>query len=292
MEPLALVKLDRLMEHWSGSPDVVIGLIDGPVVMNHPGLASESVREVPGKARGACRVADSTACMHGTLVAGILSGKRGSPVPAICPDCTLLVRPIFPETSADGESMPHATPEELATAIIETVQAGARILNLSSALIERSANGEKQLQRALDFAVSRGAIPVAAAGNQGSVGGSVITRHHWVIPVSGCDLRGRPLSESNFGGSIGRRGLSAPAENVSSLRADGKLDTFGGTSAAAPFVTGTIALLWSRYPWATAAQLRYAVTQAGGRSRNTVVPPLLDAWAAHQWLAASQASGK
>ena len=58
---------------------------------------------------------------------------------------------------------------------------------------------------------------VAAAGNQGTVGSSVITRHPWVIPVIACDLQGRPTTESNLGSSIGRRGLAAPGENIASL---------------------------------------------------------------------------
>jgi subtilisin family serine protease len=288
MEPLALVKLNRLMEHSSGRPEIVIGLIDGPVAMNHADLATGSLREVPGRGSASCTLASSISCLHGTFVAGILSARRGSLAPAICPDCTLLLRPIFLETPAENGSMPSATPEELAAAIVETVRAGGRIVNLSAALVQRSTKGERELQQALDFAASRGVITVAAAGNQGTLGGSVITRHRWVIPVAGCDLRGQPFGESNFGSSIGRRGLSAPAESISSLGADGKLRAFGGTSAAAPFVTGTIALLWSVFPTATAGEVKSAVTRACGGRRNTVVPPLLDAWAAHQSLAAEQ----
>jgi subtilisin family serine protease len=291
MEPLALVKLNRLMEHSTGKPEIVIGLIDGPVAMNHANLATWSIREIPGSASASCTLASSLSCLHGTFVAGILSARRGSLAPAICPDCTLLLRPIFLETPAENGSMPNATPEELAAAIVETVQAGAHIVNLSAALVQRSTNGERELQQALDFAASRGVITVAAAGNQGTLGGSVITRHRWVVPVAGCDLRGQPFGGSNFGSSIGRRGLSAPADDISSLGADGKLRTFGGTSAAAPFVTGTIALLWSEFPTATAGQVKSAVTRAGGGSRKTVVPPLLDAWAAHQLLAAEQSRG-
>jgi hypothetical protein len=42
MDPLDLVKLTALMERTSGSPEVTIGLIDGPVAMNHPGTRSGS----------------------------------------------------------------------------------------------------------------------------------------------------------------------------------------------------------------------------------------------------------
>ena len=222
--------------------------------------------------------------MHGTFVAGILCAKKGSPAPAICPNCTLLVHPIFAETNSGKADIPSATPEELAAAIVETIEAGARVLNLSAALALPSSKGERKLEEALDQALRRGVIVVAAAGNQGTLGSSAITRHPWVIPVVACDLQGRPISYSNLGSSIGRRGLMAPGDGITSLGADGKPRTFGGTSAAAPFVTGAIALLYSAFPAASAAQMKLAVTQ-GFAPRRTVVPPLLDAWAAYQTLA-------
>jgi subtilisin family serine protease len=291
MSPLDLVKLTALMEHTSGRAEIMVGLIDGPVVVNHPDLVSENIREVPGKLSGACAQASNAACMHGTFVAGILCAKRTSPAPAICPNCTLLVRPIFPETISGNGQVPSATPEELALAIVECIEAGARVLNLSAALAQPSSKGERKLEDALDYAARRGVIPVAAAGNQGTLGSSAITRHAWVIPVAACDLRGRPVSQSNLGSSIGRQGLRAPGEDITSLGTDSKPLTFGGTSAATPFVTGAIALLWSTFPAATAAEIRFAVTQAYAQRRTTVVPPLLDAWAAYQLMVAAH-SGK
>jgi subtilisin family serine protease len=193
-----------------------------------------------------------------------------------------LLRPIFAEASNHSSQMPSATPEELADAVVDSVDAGAHVINLSSALAHPSPKGERVLEEALNYAARRGAITVAAAGNQGTVGSSAITRHPWVIPVAACDLQGRPLSETNLGNSIGRRGLSAPGENVTSLGTNGKEQTFGGTSAAAPFVTGAIALLWSEFPGATAAQVKLAVTQPGMRRRGTIAPPVLDAWGAYQ----------
>jgi subtilisin family serine protease len=287
MTPLDLVRLTQLIDRTSGRPEVTIGLIDGPVVTNHPELANQHVREVCGNGSATCTQANSIACLHGTFVAGILSAKRGSIAPAICPDCTLLVRPIFSETIPGNGQVPSATPEELALAIVECIEAGARVLNLSAALAQPSSKGERKLEDALDYAARRGVIAAAAAGNQGTLGSSAITRHPAVIPVAACDLRGRPVSQSNLGSSIGRRGLSAPGEDITSLGAEGKPFTFGGTSAATPFVTGTIALLWSEFPVATAAEIRFAVTQAYAQRRTTVVPPLLDAWAAYQLMVAA-----
>src|SRR5450759_3947819 len=101
-----MVKLKALMQRTSGSPEVKIGLVDGPVVTQHPDLANEHLRELPGKNGGSCSQAASAACLHGTFVAGILSAKRNSPAPAICPGCTLLIRPIFAEATSGSEHMP------------------------------------------------------------------------------------------------------------------------------------------------------------------------------------------
>jgi len=283
MLPLELAKLTSLMERTSGSREVKIGLIDGPVATQHPDLAGEHLCEIPGNS-GACTQANSVACLHGTFVAGILSAKRDSPAPAICPDCTLLIRPIFAAKTSDSEHLPSATPQELAAAISECIDAGVRVINLSLALAQPSSKGERALEEALHQAVRRGVIVVAAAGNQGALGSSAITRHPWVISVVACDLRGRPLSVSNLGGSIGRRGLAAPGDAITSLGAEGTPLKLGGTSVAAPFVTGTIALLWSEFPAATAAQIKLAISQASAPRRATVVPPLLDAAGAYQIL--------
>lgn len=284
-DPLELVKLPPLMKHTSGRAGTTIALIDGPVATNHEDLSDTDIREIPGRLGGTCARADSVACMHGTFVAGILCAKRSSAAPAICPGCTLLVRPIFAETGSGDRDMPSATPEELSTAIIDCVDAGASVINLSAALAQPSAKGERRLEEALDHSAKRGVIVVAAAGNQGTVGSTAITRHPWVIPVVACDLLGRPIGYSNFGNSIGRRGLSAPGHGITSLGTNGKSPTFGGTSAAAPFVTGAIALLLSIFPSATAVELKIAIHGSRVTRRPSVVPPLLNAWEAYQFMA-------
>ncbi len=284
MVPLDLVKLTMLMARTSGAREVQIGLIDGPVLTNHPDLAGDHLREIPGQSGGTCTHATSFACSHGTFVAGILSAKRGSAAPAICPGCTLLIRPIFPEHRTSHEQMPSATPEELATAIIDCVNAGVRVINLSLAVAQPSMQGEQALEEALNVSARRGVLVVVAAGNQGTLGSSALTRHPWVIPVAGCDLNGRPLNESNLSSSIGRRGLLAPGDGITSSGTNGQPLTSGGTSVAGPFVTGAIALLWSEFPAASAAQIKFAVTQASQPRRASVVPPLLDAASAYNHL--------
>src|SRR6266700_7996612 len=106
MNHLDLVKLTALREHTSVQPEIMVGLLDGPVATNHPDLSSEHISEIPGSIRGVCTQTKSIACLHGTFVAGILCAKRGSVAPAICPNCTLLLRLLFPETQVGSLHIP------------------------------------------------------------------------------------------------------------------------------------------------------------------------------------------
>src|SRR5262249_13226099 len=111
---LALVGLTGLMREGKGDPSISVGIIDGPLDLEHPAFATSSLRTVKLGQVHVCREARSVACSHGTAIAGILCAERGSPAPAICPACTFLLYPIFP---ADDDSA-SVTPGELARAIV------------------------------------------------------------------------------------------------------------------------------------------------------------------------------
>jgi subtilisin family serine protease len=179
----------------------------------------------------------------------------------------------------------------VAAAISECIDADAWVLNLSAGMAQPSTRDEREMQDALHYAARHGAVVVAAAGNQATLGGSVITRHPWVIPVVGYGLDARPTAHSNLGGSMGKRGLGAAGEDVTSLSPQGEPVTQAGTSFAAAFVTGAIALLWSLFPDATATEVKSAVVSGHTGRRGSVVPPLLDAWVAYQMLSATRSEG-
>jgi len=218
----------------------------------------------------------------------MLVARRGSSAPAICPDCSVLVRPIFPDAVSEDVQVPSATPEQVAVAIRECVGAGAWVLNLSAATGAPSTRTEQQLHEALDDAARLGVLVVAAAGNQGTLGSSAITRHPWVIPVVGYGADGRVMDASNLGSSAGKRGLGAPGEGVTSLAPEGEPVTLAGTSFAAAIVTGAVALLWSLFPRAPAVAVKNAVLSSPARRRRSVVPPLLDTVGAYQLLSQTQ----
>ena len=265
-----LTRLAGVMARTSGDPGIAIGVLDGPVALGHPLLAAPVSEVIPGT----CDPDPGPGCVHGTLVAGVLGAGRDSGAAGIAPACPLLVRPVFTDQAAT------ASAAELADGIVGCVAAGARIINISAAFTGAAFTGAATgaavlLTAALDHAANRGVLVVAAAGNDGMVGGSVLTSHPWAVPVTGCDEHGVPLAASNMGRSIARRGLRAPGTGITGLRPDGGLGTLSGTSAATAVVTGALALAWSAAPDVPGGLLRAAVNQQ--RPRTGMVPPLLDA---------------
>jgi len=131
------------MARTAGRPEVAIGLIDGPVAENLADLSNAQILRLAPPPAGLAAHA-GTALSHGAFVAGMLCARRDSPAPAICPGCTLVVRPIFDRTAS-------ASPEELAAATIDCIEAGAQVLNLSLAMALPTTRPD----RALNYLVVR-----------------------------------------------------------------------------------------------------------------------------------------
>ena len=135
-----------------------------------------------------------------------------------------------------------------------------------------------RLQEAYDYARRHGVIIVAASGNLGNIGSISLIDNEWIIPVAACDEYGRLDSISNFGPSIGSRGLMAPGIDVRSTKSGGGNTRMSGTSFAAPFITGTIALLLSMFPKASIADIKRSTTSIDDVHRyRSIIPRLLNA---------------
>ena len=267
----------------NGHPDTSIGLIDGPVDFSHPAFQGSRIRTVRDSQLTACKNASDISCVHGTFIAGILCAKRALSAPAICPDCEIILNPIFREEDTTSNKtnniiFPTATPGELADAIIETVDAGAQVINLSLGLSSSSLTTYDKLQQAYDYALDKRVIIVVSAGNQGNIGNISLINHQWLIPVAACDEDGRLDPISNFGPSIGNRGLMAPGVNIRSTYPGGQYAQMSGTGFTAPFVTGCIALLLSIFPNATPSAIIYSVIRCVlSNRRRSIIPSLLNA---------------
>jgi subtilisin family serine protease len=181
---------------------------------------------------------------------------------------------VFPENVAAKE-VPYCSVATLIDALAELIELQVDVINLSVMLPTSFGSRDRELEQVLGQAAARGVLVVAAAGNQGTLVTTCLTRHPWVIPVAAVDAQGKPLWMTNVSRTIGSNGLGAPGYVTANIR--GQVIRFTGTSAAAPFVTGTIALLRSMLPRATASSIRAALVGSAAVARRAIVPPLLDA---------------
>jgi subtilisin family serine protease len=205
---------------------------------------------------------------HGTHVAGIIGaqGNNSIGVTGVSWDVQTMALK-FLDSSGDGNTA------DAAAAIDYAVDHGARVINASWS----GPRFSNALYSAIQRAGARGALVVAAAGNEG-----VDSDHEPqypaafdlpnVISVAASDRQDRLLDFSSYGkASID---LAAPGEDITSTVPFGfdpsGYAAFSGTSMAAPFVSGAAALYLSHSPGATAAQVRDAILRSVHRSPSLV----------------------
>ncbi len=214
--------------------------------------------------KGDCSIERNNACSHGTFIVGFLGARRDAAIPGLCPECRLLHVPLFAEVD-----LPSASVARLAEAISVASAAGAKLINLSLAIVGDDAAFDKQLADALDYAESKGAVVLAAAGNQGRLAMGQLLSHPVTIPVVAIDGGGRPLPDCNFGPLISRRGVVAYGHEVLGYAAGGGTTVMSGTSVATAVATATLARLWQGDPHTNGADIRAAVASLD-RSKTSI----------------------
>jgi thermitase len=221
----------------TGSPAVVIALVDTGVdsaVLHAPVLAGWNA--VDGDAD------DSDLNGHGTQTASLAA--------AACGGCSILPVRVG---GADGVTPWSAT----AAGITWAVDHGARVVSISLGGPESSPD----LEAAVAAAESRGALVVAAAGNQGRNGVDYPAALPGVISVEASDSADRVYPFSNHGRAVT---LAAPGCAAVPMLAGAK-KIVCGTSMATPLVAGAAGLLFSADPSATAAQVASALEHGADR---------------------------
>lgn len=244
-----------------------VAVIDGPY--DQTALSGVLAHVPVSLAHGDCANVPSSACHHGTFVIGLLGARRDALIPGLCPDCRILHVPLFFD-----ENVPSVSVVRLTNAIRVAVEAGARLINLSLAVIDDDSQNDPGLAAALDCAEAKGAVLLVAAGNQGRLAMGQLLSHPVSIPVVAVDAAHRLLPESNFGPSIWRRGVAALGHQVLGYAPGGGTTTMSGTSVATAVATGTLAQLWSRCPNAEGATVRAALARLTPRSGSG--PPMLE----------------
>jgi PatG C-terminal/Subtilase family len=247
----------------SGTTEVCVAVLDGPVDLTHPCLAGSAIETV-----GDDTLRPGTydpAAAHGTAVASIIFGQPGTVVKGVAPGSRGLVIPVF-ATGPDGVLQP-AEQSALARAIDIAVERGADVINISAGQLEPSGVAEPALAEAARHARESGVIVVAAAGNDGCDCLHVPAALPDVIAVGALDRAGVPLDISNWGQGYLGHAVMAPGQDIPVAMPEGGVATRSGTSYAAAIVSGTAALLLSEFRTraipADAEWVRAALLDAG-----------------------------
>ena len=223
---------------------VKVGVMDTGISTEHPDL---SYVEGYNFLDGNTDVEDKNG--HGTHVAGILAaGDRVNGMLGVAPKVDLYVAKIMDERGQGRES-------NIVKSIEWAIEKELDIVNLSVGS-ERELNS---LKRMLEVGTEQGILFVGAAGNTGEEElkeGSIVdypARYPEVIAVGAVDSLDQRAFFSAHGPEVE---VVAPGVRIDSTFTGTTYDTRSGTSMAAPFVSGMLAIMKEGHPSSTAAELR------------------------------------
>jgi len=216
------------------------------VDFNHPALRNANMTELSILKQGITEPHE-----HGTAITGIIAAS-GDMI-GIAPKARIIaVRAFAPEHLGEA---PVTTAYALVDAIDKAYMEGARIFNMSFAGAENALFIEM-----IDDAYERGAVFVAAAGNEGpDAPPAYPAAHNKVIAITATDEADQVFEGANRGGYVL---AAAPGVEIFAPVAGNGFDFLSGTSFAAAHVTGIIALLMERNPKLTAENIRNVLVEA------------------------------
>jgi len=269
---LRTIQADDAWDVTLGSRSVVVAVVDTGVWWTHNDLQANMWTDPMTGSHGRDFVdgdlnpmdLDPTGLYHGTTVSGVTAAItdniRG--VAGTAQVSVMALRALGP--SGQGSSL------NTSLAIRWAADHGAKIINLSLGTNETFI-GPTDIQLAVDYAWSRGALIVAAAGNAGQSTLDYPARLSNVVSVAAIDESGQRAVFSNYGTGLD---ISAPGNRILTLDGNNGIKYVQGTSYAAPFVSGVAGLLLSMDANLTNVDLwnilnATAVQPGGGTGSNT-----------------------
>jgi subtilisin family serine protease len=256
---------------------VTIGVVDGPVDLSNPDLASrwagkafdplsgneyKTAEEWSAATRtaagGTLKAGDSG---HATAVASAaVAAQNGVGIVGAAPDAQFVTAAVF-QPGARGETFVGSF--AAARAIVWATDAGARVLNLSWG----SFGYDPLLKSATDYALRRGVTVVAAAGNSGGSARQQPAMYPGVLASAAGDLAGGRAAFSSFspGSSLTTPGVDLLLGTPGWGAANG-FALYSGTSFSAPLLSGAAALLLGKSPSLDPYQVRTLLTSAAGET--------------------------
>jgi type VII secretion-associated serine protease mycosin len=265
----------RVTEAWqiSKGRGVTVGVLDTGVDRGVPDLAG-SVTAGPDFTRGADPRGYRPPHLHGTFIASLIAGHGSGPghaegVIGIAPAAKILSVRVLLDDDEPGFAIYNtnsAYDDAIGRGIRYAVNHGAGVINMSLG----SPSPSPDTRAAIGYAISRGVVVVAAAGNDGSPGSRLAPFSYpasftGVISVAAVTARGIRASFSQRNSSVV---ISAPGVGVAGAGPGGSYVQADGTSPASAFVSGVAALVRASYPGLSPALVAEAlVTSTRHRPR-------------------------
>lgn len=235
----ATLKLAQTQQISTGT-DVKVGIVDVGINLAHPILQTKATSGFDYVASDpvANDEPGGIASGHGTFVAGVVN--------MVAPDAQLVAYRVL-DTAGSGNGF------GVAKAIVQAVQDGCKIINLSMVMYAKHAATDF----AIEFARNNGVLVVAAAGNDSTDTDRFPANDSYTLAVAALDSLNFKADFSNFGGKVD---ICAPGTHVIAPYLDTMYARWDGTSFAAPFVAGQAAILMSANPTATLDEIIEAIT--------------------------------
>ncbi|NEE53302.1 type VII secretion-associated serine protease mycosin, partial [Streptomyces sp. SID8455] len=239
---------------------VTVAVLDTGVDADHPDLERNVLpgKDLIGFGAGP---GDRSWARHGTAMASVIAGHGHGPddgdgVLGVAPEARILPVRVILEDGDPGRKKARSTRGgALAEGIRWAADQGADVINLSLGDDSESAHPEAAEDAAVQYALKKGAVVVASAGNGGEKGDHVSypAAYPGVIAVTAVDRFGERAAFST------RRWyatVSAPGDDIVLADPDRRYYEGWGTSAAAAAVSGAVALVRAAHPHLTPAQVR------------------------------------
>ncbi|MBS4222817.1 S8 family serine peptidase [Lederbergia citrea] len=223
---LKKIQAPKAWDITKGSSAIKVAVIDTGVQTNHPDLK--------GKIVSAKNITGGSPQQHGTHVAGTIAAsinKKG--VVGVAPNVKIMPINVFYGSSAYTD--------DIVEGIVYAADKGADVINMSLG----SYGYSYYMDVATAYAKSKGAIIIAAAGNDDTSMVAYPAGLSSVLAISATNQNDYITSFSNYGSHIA---LAAPGQGIYSTVSGSTYAYMDGTSMAAPVVSGVAALVLSKNP--------------------------------------------